>query len=183
MRQEVEGRAIKKTRRGLLPRSPGPPTRTAHDPTDAIRDAVDELKRTGYTPEKVTAQLVPILREYPQFHAVDLDRQAATRSLDAVCDDESALAASLFVTWLYTAQIDLIQQLLEVRYPPDEGYLRFLAWTEAWLNSATIEMEDRRAQQDALIERVDASTVDAVKRRVQQRVNAVLEQTAPQTSR
>jgi hypothetical protein len=183
VRQEIEGRAIKKARRGLFRRSHDSTGRTIPDSTDSVRDSVEELKRLGCTPDKVTPQLVPVLRDCGQFHAIDLERQDAIRSLEAASRDESALAAVFFVTWAYTAQMDLIRQLLGAPHPPDGSYLRFLAWSEAWRDSATVEMEHRCVQQDELIGRVDARTVEVVGGRVEKRINALLKRTAPQRSR
>jgi hypothetical protein len=171
VRQEVEGRAIAKTRRALFrkPRGKGAPVAS-----------VETAKRDGWTPARVGAEQVPVLRDCAQFHAIDAELRAARRELDAAGTDEAAFAAVCFSSWAYAAQADLIAQLTElVAEDPDPAHLPFLAWTEDWRTDSAAAMQRLRVQHDELVGRLDAATVAAGEDRVEQRVNALLARTVP----
>jgi hypothetical protein len=180
IRQEVEGRAIARTRRGLFRKS----SSGSRDATvtalgsqqEEFEECVDRMTRSGYTPTKVSPQLVPFLRDCPLFHVIELERQAARRELARARRDESAFGAVLFVTWAYTAQLELVAQVSKqvVGGSLDESAARFHGWTRAWHDAAQKDMERQCERQEALLSRLGTASAEAIARRVEVHRNAVV---------
>src|SRR5437588_458564 len=111
----------------------------------------------GWTPRERPASEVPILRDNRPFQVYEAERQKALSEVHAATTDETRLEAQAIFTRLYQRQTSIVGDLAgEVAdLPDDEDAAKFWSWTQVWMYSARAELEDRGAEQNALLARMD----------------------------
>jgi len=127
-----------------------------------------------WSPNRVPARSVPLLRDHPGFGICAQERISLERTLSIQRTDEKRLETIFLIIGLFQAQANCLVELDKQNgHRPAEDRLAFVTWSKAWISQGERRASEYVARRDLLKARVP-ETVPVVLQRAETRLTAIL---------